>query len=98
MTATIESNTQAILLLTAPLRSGPKGGDGATELLSLGEYNELARALHERQRTPSDLLGSDASELISDCHGALKPERLEQRYDIDAARFEYGTFAKRDPV
>jgi len=79
MTATIESNTQAILLLTSPLLGGTKGGrSSASDPLSLGEYNELARALRERKRSPSDLLGDEASSLIADCRGSLDRERLEK--------------------
>ncbi|MFO1055112.1 MAG: DNA-processing protein DprA [Planctomycetota bacterium] len=79
MTTTIESNTQAILLLTAPLlASARRGGDAGVNPLSLGEYNELARALHERKRSPSDLLGDEAAGLIAECRGGLDAERLER--------------------
>ena len=78
MTATIESNTQAILLLTSPLRATARGGDSGAEPLSLGEYNDLARALHERKRSPSDLLGDDAPHLIAECRGTLDAARLER--------------------
>ena len=89
MTATLESNTQAILLLTAPLRSGPGrrdgdsdggGSDGGPDLLSLGEYNELARALRDRKRAPSDLLSSDAASLIAECRGELEATRIEGQH------------------
>ena len=58
-------NTQAILLLTAPLIAGR--GETSCDLLSLGEYNRLARILREKQKQPADLLGPDANELIELC-------------------------------
>ncbi|MBI5850177.1 MAG: DNA-protecting protein DprA [Planctomycetes bacterium] len=74
MTTPPDPNTQAILLLTAPLRAG--ASRVASEPLSLGEYNALALALHENGRTPSDLLGRDAQALLDRCRGALDGERL----------------------
>jgi Predicted Rossmann fold nucleotide-binding protein involved in DNA uptake len=50
----LSANTQAILLLTAPLIIGKR--EGGAELLSLSDYNRLARALREAKRQPSDLL------------------------------------------
>ena len=35
------------------------------ELLTLGEYNRLARLLRERQKQPADLIGLDATEAIA---------------------------------
>ena len=58
MNIPISSNAQAILLLTAPLIIGSKGQ--SSELLTLGEYNHLAKALRDHQREPADLLGPDA--------------------------------------
>jgi predicted Rossmann fold nucleotide-binding protein DprA/Smf involved in DNA uptake len=56
MTAPLSLNTQAILLLTAPLLAGQR--ENTEELLSLGDYNRLARSLREAKRQPSDLLGT----------------------------------------
>lgn len=55
-------NTQAILLLTAPLISGR--GEASRDPLSSGEYNRLALILRQKQKQPSDLLAPDALELI----------------------------------
>ena len=44
----LTSNTQAILLLTAPLIAGH--GETTRDLLSLGEYNRLARILREKRK------------------------------------------------
>jgi len=47
-------NTQAILLLTAPLIAGR--GETSRDLLSLGEYNRLVLILRQKQKQPADLL------------------------------------------
>jgi len=44
----LSQNTQAILLLTAPLIAGR--GSSSSELLTPGEYKRLARHLREIQR------------------------------------------------
>jgi predicted Rossmann fold nucleotide-binding protein DprA/Smf involved in DNA uptake len=62
MNATLSTNSQAILLLTAPLVAGRS--DASTNLLSLSEYNRVARVLREKQLQPSDLIGSDAKEVV----------------------------------
>jgi len=67
MSAPISPNTQAILLLTAPLMAGRHSP--ATDLLTLGEYKKLARSLREKQRQPADLLLQGADKLID---GALQ--------------------------
>jgi len=74
MTTPLTSNTQAILLLTAPLVAGR--GDLSASLLSLGEYNKLARLLREKQKQPADLLGTDAGELIELCARQFGKDRL----------------------
>ena len=61
----LTSNTQAILLLTAPLIAGR--GETSRDLFSLGEYNRLARILREKQKQPADLIGQDAQELVELC-------------------------------
>lgn len=68
-------DTQAILLLTAPLRTGRAEPAGA-EPLTPGEYKRLARFLRESQRQPSDLLGSAADEVLGQIQPPLDPERL----------------------
>ena len=76
MTPTLSANTQAILLLTAPLLAG-RGGFSA-DLLSPGEYNRLARHLREMQRQPADLLGSDSTELLRACQSIVEDGRLQR--------------------
>lgn len=74
MNGVLSQNTQAILLLTAPLIAGR--GDYSSELLALGEYNSLARILNDNQREPADLLGTEAGELLAQLHGVIDSERL----------------------
>jgi predicted Rossmann fold nucleotide-binding protein DprA/Smf involved in DNA uptake len=71
----LTSNTQAILLLTAPLVAGR--GEAAHDLLTLGEYNKLARILREKQKQPADLVGSDAQDLIELCAQPFGRARLD---------------------
>lgn len=71
----LTSNTQAILLLTAPLIAGR--GESSRDLLTLGEYNKLARILREKQKQPADLIGPDAEELIALCAQPFGRERLD---------------------
>jgi DNA processing protein len=72
----VTPNTQAILLLTAPLLVGRR--QEAPKLLSLGEYNEVARALRAVSRQPADLLAHDATKLLELCSRIVDPERLER--------------------
>ena len=58
-------NTQAILLLTAPLIAGR--GDTSRDLLTLSEYNRLALILRQKQKQPADLIAPDAQVLIELC-------------------------------
>lgn len=74
MRPALSSNTQAILLLTAPLIAGR--GSTSGDLLTPGEYKRLARHLREIQRQPADLLLPDASALVRMCEPAIDPSRL----------------------
>lgn len=56
MTLSLSTNTQAILLLTAPLLSGGKDAAPAAAVLTAGEYRRFAKALWSRGRQPADLL------------------------------------------
>jgi predicted Rossmann fold nucleotide-binding protein DprA/Smf involved in DNA uptake len=76
MTPTLSPNTQAILLLTAPLIAGR--GTSSSELLSPGEYKRLARHLRDIQRQPADLVSPDAADLIRDCHPVIDEARLQR--------------------
>jgi DNA processing protein len=74
MNSSVSYNTQAILLLTAPLITG-RGGH-SSELLTLGEYNRLAKTLHDNQREPADLLGPEAVDLLKNFQDIVDRERL----------------------
>ena len=76
MTPALSPNTQAILLLTAPLIAG-RGGS-SPDLLSPGEYKRLARHLRELQRQPSDMLSADAVDLLRQCQSVADEVRLQR--------------------
>ena len=72
----ISANTRAILLLTAPLKTGHTARNAP--VLTPGEYKRLAQQLHREGSQPSDLLGNDASILITKLQAMIEPERLEE--------------------
>jgi DNA processing protein len=76
MMPVLSANTQAILLLTAPLIAGR--GRSSPDLLSPGEYKHLARRLREAGRQPADLLSPDAQDLINDCRPVVDETRLQR--------------------
>jgi len=76
MNTTISQNTQAILLLTAPLIAGR--GSSSPDLLTPGEYKRLARHLRELQRQPADLLSPDSDELLHICQPVIDRDRLQR--------------------
>lgn len=76
MTPALSPNTQAILLLTAPLIAGR--GTSSSDLLSPGEYKRLARHLREIQRQPSDLVSPDAADLMRACQPVIDEARLQR--------------------
>ncbi|MBI2215855.1 MAG: DNA-protecting protein DprA [Candidatus Rokubacteria bacterium] len=76
MSRSISPNTQAILLLTAPLVAGR--GESSSDSLTQSEYKQLARFLRDKHRQPFDLLGSDAVKLITECQSFIDSDRLER--------------------
>ncbi|MGR2682593.1 DNA-processing protein DprA [Chromobacterium haemolyticum] len=76
MTPALSPNTQAILLLTAPLIAGR--GTASPDLLSPGEYKRLARHLREIQRQPADLVSPDAAEILRACQPVIDESRLQR--------------------
>ncbi|WP_066330649.1 DNA-processing protein DprA [Azohydromonas lata] len=74
MLETLSPNTQAILLLTAPLMGGR--GAAPSELLKLAEYNALARHLRDIKRQPADFLGEEAEDLLQLCQSVVDAVRL----------------------
>ena len=75
------ANTQAILLLTAPLLAGR--GASPMDLLTAGEYKRLARHLHAMQHQPADLLSTDAEDLLRVCQPIV--DELKHRGLLSAA-------------
>jgi DNA processing protein len=75
MSTQLSSNTQAILLLTAPLIAGKK--EESAPLLKPAEYNRLARLLVTKGKQPADLLAPDAAELIADCEAQFGQGRIK---------------------
>jgi len=75
MSMSLSPNTQAILLLTAPLITGRD--DPSSDLLTPGEYRRLARSLRDKQRQPADLLAPDVRELLGECQQLIDSERLK---------------------
>jgi predicted Rossmann fold nucleotide-binding protein DprA/Smf involved in DNA uptake len=72
----LSSNTQAILLLTAPLIAGR--GAPSPDLLSPGEYKRLARHLRDTQRQPADLVSPDPVDLLRSCQPVIDESRLQR--------------------
>lgn len=75
MSSAPSANTQAALLLTAPLIAGRETAPAT--LLSPGEYNRLARFLWSKQRQPADLLVPHAQDLLGECRRVVDDGRLK---------------------
>ena len=71
----LSANTQAILLLTAPLLVGR--GKRTEGLLTVREYSKLARHLRDIGSQPADLLAADAARLFGECHQVIDEKRLQ---------------------
>ncbi len=76
----VSENTRALLLLTAPLIVGAADG-GSTPILSLSEFNKLARRLKEMASEPVELLSPARSELVQKLSSLVSSERLETLLD-----------------
>jgi DNA processing protein len=76
----ISENTHALLLLTAPLILGAADGT-STPVLSLSEFNKVARRLKEIEAEPVDLIGPARSELLPKLSALESPDRLESLLD-----------------
>ena len=72
----LSPNTQAILLLTAPLIVGK--GTSTSDLLSASDYKRLARFLRELQRQPADLMTPEGDSLLRECHSLIDCNRLKR--------------------
>src|SRR5258705_703274 len=72
----LSANTQAILLLTAPLITGR--GESSKELLTLSEYGKLGRFLYENKYQPADLVAVGESELFLELGRIVNRDRLKR--------------------
>jgi predicted Rossmann fold nucleotide-binding protein DprA/Smf involved in DNA uptake len=72
----LSPNTQAILLLTAPLLVGR--GKKSSDLLTEGEYTKLARLLRKIGGQPADLLDRSPERLLDECHRLVDRQRLQR--------------------
>ena len=80
MTQDLSANTQAILLLTAPLNFGR--GFSTTEALTPREYAKLATHLHVHGRQPGEMLASDAPGVVLDgLDATIDASRLRRLLD-----------------
>ena len=77
MTFEPSPNTQAILLLTAPLIAGRGKHKPSVKPLGAGEYRRLAHRLRELRCQPADLLDRGAGQIVDECRAGLDAERLE---------------------
>lgn len=75
MTEPLSPNTQAILLLTAPLIVGRKSG--SEQPLTASEYTRLAVYLRDAGRSPADLLTADSDALVQNCAPLVNAERMK---------------------
>ncbi len=75
MSNTVSSNTQATLLLTAPLITGSR--TPASDTLPLSEYNRLITLLAEQGREPADLLGNESGEILRQFDKAFDITRIK---------------------
>ncbi|HEV2990315.1 MAG TPA: DNA-processing protein DprA [Candidatus Angelobacter sp.] len=79
MNQSISTNTQAILLLTAPLITGNGAANG--ELLTNREYRWVARQLRELGYVPADLLGNNSAELLRELETVIPADRIHRLLD-----------------
>lgn len=79
MTDSISPNTQAILLLTAPLITGRR--EASADLLTAGEYKRMARWLRDTGHEPGDLLENGAEEILGACRQVFDTNRLKKLLD-----------------
>ncbi len=76
MNGELSQNAQTILLLTAPLLAG--GSRPSVRPLSLGDYNNLVRHLHDTELEPANLLDSEGLRELDSSWSALKTKRTLQ--------------------
>lgn len=76
MTSLLTPNTEAILLLTAPLIAGK--GKPSADLLKPAEYNRLVRHLQKNDLEPADLTSTQGADAVKKCEQVVEADRLER--------------------
>ena len=76
MSDTLSPNTQAILLLTAPLIVGRAAS--SERPLTAGDYNRLAVHLRDTKRQPADFLTAHADDVIRECKSLIDETRVKR--------------------
>ena len=76
MSETVSANTQAILLLTAPLIT--PDAKSSADLLPPGLYKKLARQLRELHVQPADLLTSESDTILKSCSEIVQSDRMKR--------------------
>ena len=76
MTQKLSLNTQAILLLTAPLLLSKNSV--SSDLLTNADYKIVVRHLLDLGKKPADLLSTNANQLLDDCKSIIEKPRMER--------------------
>ena len=76
MTQKLSLNTQAILLLTAPLLLSKNSV--SSDLLTNADYKMVVRHLLDLGKKPADLLSTNANQLLDDCKSIIDKPRMER--------------------
>lgn len=76
MTQKLSLNTQAILLLTAPLLLSKNSV--SSDLLTNADYKMVVRHLLDLGKKPADLLSTNANQLLDDCKLIIDKSRMER--------------------
>jgi len=76
MTQKLSLNTQAILLLTAPLLLSKNSV--SSDLLTNADYKMVVRHLLDLGKKPADLLSTNANQLLNDCNPIIDKSRMER--------------------
>jgi len=79
MSEALSPNTQAILLLTAPLLAGRS--TQTADVLKPSEYKKLAKYLLRIGSEPADLLAPEAGRIRESCHGIVDKDRIKRLLD-----------------
>src|SRR5215510_11506623 len=87
MTNSLSANTQAILLLTAPLLAAD--ADATNHQLTPGEYKQVVKVLTQIKLRPADFLNTEADQLPGELQSLIDGDRckslLLRRSELDQA-------------